>query len=752
MLWVYLCRKLWGSTHPEDNIPGTHCQEEEKRVSEKDSPDAVTARALDWLIRHADEESAVDAAIRAIAGANLPKDVWDILAKDSLIALVAQKFTALFGGVLDSEDSTTILTAGPSHGIDSDRRQPSDSNGVSHQDQASVSGLASEPAESSRIIPVYKAGRPDTLQPAASGSQIEPTLTARPKLGAYATLDSGQSSAEHELEIVKSLYGRALTNIAKHCSIITATSGSNNDLEAGSSAVASIPLTSDQTKAVTRGLHLLVLSQSPDISALGLTSISAWHMFTMESRDKWQATLERSFDILIDHVRGKTPVQADAVAGLMQVLPIEISYWQQDLSKQQKKKLLHKLVDLISEKDLPVQVKDGLPLVLAVLAIAINDYPSLYTRDDFCQWEDAYGEYKKLIEAHHEAAKKWMHGPSEDISSIPTTNSHANRAGWRAWRAQQAARIYTDYPKLCKDHTDPLLLLGLAGLLGSLGSLGLEDCSTDISKAIAKMLRSTSSLNKSEQLTLPLVLPLSFDIRSYVVDRIIYVLLPPRFRNDVDTLDEEAKVYLLETFVETPRIWVDFGPQLALPVIQLLHATENDKLCKQCIIALDNYTRTKPSLHEWEPFVSYAIPEKMVSVVKKNADVRFWVAQIFEFFSHYLGEPSESRTSKIFDILRLMISKDLFGTLIYIIRGSGSKYLVDIWQSPMLELPRVLKSNSHHDQGDAELLKKMDEFCGAYVFDTETKVNRFVGLLKNELGKVNDSSTHEVGSSNDAER
>ncbi|KAG8685975.1 hypothetical protein FRC09_014432, partial [Ceratobasidium sp. 395] len=106
MVWTHLCRMLWISTPSEDNTPFMRCELEEKKISEQSAPDAVTGRALDWLIKHSEDESVVDVAIRAIAGAELPRDVWDLLAEDSLIVLVAQKFTALFGGTLDQDGAT----------------------------------------------------------------------------------------------------------------------------------------------------------------------------------------------------------------------------------------------------------------------------------------------------------------------------------------------------------------------------------------------------------------------------------------------------------------------------------------------------------------------------------------------------------------------------------------------------------------------------------------------------------------------
>jgi hypothetical protein len=114
-------RKLWGylyglflyifsSEGSDSSISASPCQLEEKSVSERNTPDGVTGRALDWLIKHSQDEAVVDVAIRAIAGAYLTKDVWDLLAKDSLIVIVAQKFTASFNGALDQETTSLGLS------------------------------------------------------------------------------------------------------------------------------------------------------------------------------------------------------------------------------------------------------------------------------------------------------------------------------------------------------------------------------------------------------------------------------------------------------------------------------------------------------------------------------------------------------------------------------------------------------------------------------------------------------------------
>ncbi|KAG8688951.1 hypothetical protein FRC08_011180 [Ceratobasidium sp. 394] len=658
-LWAYLCRMIWSSTHSEDNTPVTRCEWEEKEISEKITPDGVTGRALDWLIKHSEDESIVDVAIRAIAGADLPKDVWDLLAKDSLIVLVAQKFTALFGGTLDSE-----------------------------------------------IAP----GRRKETSSVQAADEVE--------------------DSDNQLEIM-SLYGRALTNIAKHRRPIDAAIGVENGSESRFGSNPIVPLTPDQTQAVTRGLHRLASSRSSNIAAFGITSISAWYMFTMETRIQWKNILAQSFRLILAHVKGETRVRSDALAGLMHSLPIEISYWKQDLSKTEKRELLLPLVEVLNQDHWVEQIREGLPLVLAVLAISVNDYPDLYTHEEFAQWERMYETHGELVQTHFAAAEIWKHSPSYYHSGISTHHDPVNRAGWRTWRAQQAARIYTIYPHLRKEHAEPLLLLGLAGLLGSLGVLGLEDKSTDITATIARQFHRISILNNSQSVTLPLVLPFSFDIRAYAVDCVIQALRPSRYRDRKSALEDDAKINLLTAFSEKPRIWADFSAQLALPVVELLHITENHLLQKQCLVSMEEHSLTKPSPREWELFSSYEIPVKLVGIAKTDPQLRSRAISNFEAFSRHLDEANTGTRISKSDILRSLILNDLFETMVMeIIFRPGSKYMA-VWKEAILGLPGRLKAGGPTDGDGARCLALLTQFCDR-PFSTG-EVNRFVLMLKNQL-------------------
>lgn len=109
-LWGFVCKVLGFTDASGQNKFVPQCQQQEKDISENTTPDSLTTRALEWLIRHSQDKSSVDIAIRAISSTVLESSAWELLAQDSLITLVAQKFTALFNGALDQESSGLDIT------------------------------------------------------------------------------------------------------------------------------------------------------------------------------------------------------------------------------------------------------------------------------------------------------------------------------------------------------------------------------------------------------------------------------------------------------------------------------------------------------------------------------------------------------------------------------------------------------------------------------------------------------------------
>ncbi|KAG8765899.1 hypothetical protein FRC12_007217 [Ceratobasidium sp. 428] len=194
----------------------------------------------------------------------------------------------------------------------------------------------------------------------------------------------------------------------------------------------------------------------------------------MQAKDHWKDTLVQSLQMVIDHVNGTAPLDTEALTGLIHSLPIQISFWKQDMTRAEKKEVFELLAELLSQDKWIEQLREGLPFVLAILAISVNDYPDLAIDEEFVQWEHKHGAYSSLMAIHREVADKWQQDSSHYSSGRPGQHDTADQAGRRAQRAQRAARIYTLYPSLRKEHSNSLLLLGLAGLLGSLTKLSLE--------------------------------------------------------------------------------------------------------------------------------------------------------------------------------------------------------------------------------------------------------------------------------------
>ncbi|KAG9122219.1 hypothetical protein FRC07_001499, partial [Ceratobasidium sp. 392] len=613
-----------------DNERALRCQQEEKAIYEQNTPDEVTGRALNWLIKHSKEEDTVHMAIRAIAGAELSKNVSDILAEDSLIALVAQKFTALFRGRLDQETSIPELVTDIPH-----------ANTVNEAEEVEE---AKEPGGSG-VVEKFK--QPQKGKEAEQVRELE---------------------HEKQLEEKRSLYGRALTNIAKHKRRIDTGIRGEAGLESQPGSTLSTPLTLDQTQAVTRGLYRLLSSESADIAAYGIASISAWYMFTAQARNRWKEILVKSLGIIHNYAEKKTRLHPDALADLMHSLPVQISYWRQDMSRTEKQEVLKPLVRLL-RRDNPVEeIREGLSLTLAVLTISVNDYPDVNTDDEVLQWKRTYKAYSELVDTHFAAADKWKHSPSYYGSSLTHHHGAAiNRAEWRTWRAQQAAWIYTIYPILRTEHKESLLLIGLAGLLESLGTLCLEVESTHITTAIAHELSKITILNKSQPISIPLVLPLTFDVRTYTVDRIIQSLRPSRSEGNIVMVKDEAKVHLLGAILKQRQLWVDFDAQLVLPVIEMLYTTKNLELQEQCLIALEEHYLTKPSWRESVSIASYPLPDMLLDIVRlaeRDSNLRTRAISTFELFSSHVESP---KTTSVWppapEILRSLILSDLFETL-----------------------------------------------------------------------------------------
>lgn len=225
--WRFICRVV-GFTDESGHRFVPQCQREEKDRSEETTPDVLTTRALGWLIRHSQDKLSVDTAIRAVSNTVLETSVWKLLSQDSLITLVAQKFTALFNGALDQETdelcSQNLVFSGSSRALET-------------------------PAQESPQSPVV----------------IKRTTSVTPTTPEASRRKTGFADVYTQVEeqiIQASLYGRALAKIVKHARLepigVAEDGVYSYTTSASDGTQTDIILSKDQVAAVERGLYVWV--------------------------------------------------------------------------------------------------------------------------------------------------------------------------------------------------------------------------------------------------------------------------------------------------------------------------------------------------------------------------------------------------------------------------------------------------------------------------------------------------------------
>ncbi|KAG8779030.1 hypothetical protein FRC12_024679 [Ceratobasidium sp. 428] len=531
------------------------------------------------------------------------------------------------------------------------------------------------------------------------------------------------------------MYGRALASVAKHKDLFLAKTPGRTSFWGDNTF--GPQLTADEMQAVTRGFDLLTAYCSdPGVAAFGAASASAWYTYAKLPRIKWKETMVQSLQLVVLHIKGGVILDPDALANLMESLPIDISYWKQDLSKKDKRDVLLPLVELlVIQEKWTNQVRSGMSLVLAVLAVAIVDYPNISVIDEAFQWEHGHQGHQDLVAAGIEASAAYHHNPISRLSSSHSRRRLSSRVSQRAWRAQQAARDYTFHPHYRDIYTDSLLLVGLTGLLDSLDQLGLKDKLSEVASALARHLGVLGLSDVNQSLRLPLILPEVFDLRVYTVDCIVRKLRPSCYIGDQQhVIDDEAKAKLLASLSGRDRVWANFSDQLSLPVIEMLHWTNNHQLQKQCLIFLEErFQAANPSLLEWQVFSTHAVLLRLVQIIEMGIDdLSSQAASVIELFSQRLsGADNETRKPfSVVDILRSLTLDQLFETLVIkLICGSSSAHLYG-WRAEIVKLPRILASsplNSTH----AGYINRMVEFCQNHTSQNEG--NHLVLDLATEL-------------------
>ncbi|CAE6476451.1 unnamed protein product [Rhizoctonia solani] len=653
------------------SIPLLKCQQEERSISESTMPDELTARALEWLIGHSQDKVTIDIAIRAISSTVLGAQIYEHLTQDSLIKLLAQKFTSIFNGVLDEE-----------------KYDPN-------------------------VVVVEK-------------SQLRKAA----------------------------LYGRALANITRNIKMQYVV---YRDIQGyvtpkrPESQIANVTLMGDQVKAVERGLFLVALSEEPDVASSGVTCLSAWYTSTnraAQSRDKWMTMLSQLIEILSDsnhrrrvysessaHTPGlvtsnyhqpaqkevedstsqenrqtlTTVLESDTLNRMVYALLLELAHWRWDLSKQERHKILKPLIRLFSLPLLDGSSRSGMSAILAVLAILFHDHPefpaeTLLPTDGDWVYLPAPGAEEGNLDLGH-----------KEIDSRRIQPSSSKR---RSELAQHIARICHKDDEYMRKNTDALLFFGLAGLLDSISVLGLLEMTPQIVEIVTTQLNAMSGSFNLGPVLLPYILLPTIDTRAFMADAVTRSLSPSPFKGQLHPFPDEEKATLLECLWDKGYLWSDFGHQFLIPIVQLLHISQNERLKDQCLSALNEYCVAQlnpdqftnphhdPVPMDWRFFFSLDVPYRLVEIMKDSEALRSKAVATFDAIMQIIPNTdddvnlteleTDTRNQISAAITRLAIG-NLLGTLAEVVLCRHGYRHVQTWRDQLMNLPDWLGSRDGED-------------------------------------------------------
>ncbi|KDN33543.1 hypothetical protein RSAG8_13366, partial [Rhizoctonia solani AG-8 WAC10335] len=616
-LWNYVSNKLIQYRIIPKDTKVTASRREEILVSQDTAPDSTTARALEWLISHSQDKGTADTVIEALSNATLDAETWKVLAQPSLVRLVIQRFTAIFLGVLDYDVDETELN-------DESQVKEASMYGQVLVNLVKCTSLPDQcivDATGSTDCPLGPDNKVLTSDDAAlklkrkverglllvSFNHFDQILAARgiTNLSLWYTLTDRSRQTRKTWE---NMLVRLIEVVAPMCSYLGAP---NEPIVFGSPQ----PLTGNDIHPGNE------FSESLFGSALFSPKR------TTTKPDNHQASGARGHSIDIEGERGhwKIPTSSATLWGYvnsshvqaapeieelfmcLRTLTIEVSHWRWDIMNQGP--LLQSLLELFGSNLLHGPARGELSATLAVFAMLFNNYPEIppneklpsYATQEFQQIE---AEVIKL----HEAKR-------------------------RPWRAQYTATITTQSPKYLQQHSDSLLLLGIGGLLDSFAVLGLADSALDVIKIFVTGLNKISTSTFSGPITLPYILPSSCVLRRCnILDVITRALNPSPFESHSDGLSEKSKAELLRC-ISRKRPWVDFGHQLILPILQLLHSSNEVSLQSLCLDGLNEYcemhalhggfmgtTETSPKPTNWQMLFAFDAPHKMLQLIKDSSD------------------------------------------------------------------------------------------------------------------------------------
>ncbi|KAF8598441.1 hypothetical protein BDV93DRAFT_594230 [Ceratobasidium sp. AG-I] len=405
----------------------------------------------------------------------------------------------------------------------------------------------------------------------------------------------------------------------------------------------------DRTRvAVANRFHFLArYADSESASASGAIGLSAWHDFTEAEGEKRFRGGELLLQLcqLLQSKDSELPFDA-----LLCALSTEAAYWEESIGSAPRRRLLRQLLSLLAGGE-SQDIQSKVACTFAVLALAMHDFPA-----------------------------------------------KPGQAGVRNQRAREAALQYTKPGVMEKTEVNALLLFGLASILEHYEIHGLAEEDLEIHNlvredpaihglfeedleihglaedgpgaiaAIAEQLKRLPILDSNLPITIPAILPATFDVRAYVVDILVLYLHRPIISGKL-RLTDNACTLLLEVVSHRTYVWLNHSHQLILPIAKILQEAGPSDLHRQCLTAMTEYWRTAPSQLDLRVLLDHDILHQLVSLMnqKKDPVLRTLAVSHFDSLTHHL-QGSEwcnitSGEEAIIKFLNWVVEADLFDVL-----------------------------------------------------------------------------------------
>ncbi|KAG8760021.1 hypothetical protein FRC11_001084 [Ceratobasidium sp. 423] len=713
-LWNYFWKKLSQYRLIRNSTWVTTSRQEDIIISQDATPDLITARALEWLIGHSQSWETVDKAIEALSNAILEPKTWELLAQPSLINLVTQRFTAIFSGSLDYEV-----------------------NGFELEDESQVKQAA---LYGQLLVNLAKHASPPTAS--TTGASIGSTSYPQGSVTKYFPTENQIMVVERGLSLVSF---NQFSDISAAQGIVSISSWYTLTDRAGQTGQKWERMLVRLIEVVTSAYHIGTMAGEPSdlgsLQPLGGQCIFPGNNTTSTRIGPLPAAPTRRLTIIDENLNARggkghsrDPTLSTSVSGyvstndttaklvheellnLLRTLVIEISHWRWDISQGP---VFRSLLRLFGSNLIHGSGKRELSAALAVFSMLFNNYPEI-TENEISALRTTEG----LIEVsrtHEELGRD--SSPKHSNTNYSKKLQEAKR---RPRRAQYAANVCIEQHIYLERYSDSLLLLGIGGLLDSFTVMGLTDSASEVIEIVVNGLNEISASTLSEPMSLPHILPLSFDLRTYILDVITRALNPSPFEGPSDGLRDDSKAELLRC-ISQKKLWTHFGHQLILPVLQLLHSGDNSALQTQCLNGLDEYCETYV-LHDnrasiisqesnpWETLFAFNAPHRIIRLIKVSNDEKLRSKALNSFCSITSIMPNSEETAVSPQMIRALKKLSLAGlldTLSEIVVGKGEHgHDMRVWKHAIQLLPRAL--NPETDSDYDQICDNLRAFCESH--------------------------------------